>query len=197
MANPNALLSPLAARSPFTGFQAFKSRDLAIDERSDLTIASVAMRTGQDQALAEALRSSYGVSLPTTPQRVESNGIAFVWAGHGVWFAVAERAGGRDLELELKPKLAGIASVTDQSDSRAVLRISGKAARETLAKGLPIDLHPRAFKSGDVAITHASHIGVMIWQLDDLPTYEIAMFRSFADSFWHWLQDAAASTTTQ
>ena len=92
----------------------------------------------------------------------------------------------------MKKKTAGLADVVDQSDGRAVIRISGPRARDVLAKGLPIDLHPRAFKANGVAISHTSHIGVIFWQTGTEPTYEIAMFRSFADSFTHWLKDAAA-----
>ena len=195
MANSASHRIGLSVRSSFSDFRAFKTPDLSIEQSVDLTIASVAVRAGQLPQLISIFAADYGVDLPQTPKRIAGRGVAVVWAGPGLWFVVADRSNGRDMETELKSKLAGIASVVDQSDSRAVLRISGKAARDTLAKGLPIDLHASAFKPGDVAITQASHIGVMIWQLDDSPTYEIAMFRSFADSFWHWLHDAATSTT--
>lgn len=160
--------------------------------RETLTMASLAAARGKTDALADALRAAYGVELPRKPGRTEGNGLALVWAGPDQWLAVAERGAGRDLEIELKLKLAGLASVVDQSDGRVVVRVSGPRAREVLAKGVPIDLHPRAFKPGSAAITHASHIGVIIWQLDERPTYELAMFRSYADSFAHWLDEAAA-----
>jgi sarcosine oxidase subunit gamma len=38
-----------------------------------------------------------------------------------------------------------------------------------------------------------SHIGVIIWQIDDVPTFEIALFRSFADRFWHWIEASCAA----
>ena len=41
---------------------------------------------------------------------------------------------------------------SDQSDSRLVLRLSGPRVRDVLAKGVPVDLHPKAFKPGDVAM---------------------------------------------
>lgn len=197
MANSASQVNGLSAKSAFNGFKSFRTPDLSIEQSPDYTIASVAVRAGQLPQLISIFAADYGVDLPQTPKRIAGRGVAVVWAGPGLWFVVAARGDGRDMELELKSKLAGIASVVDQSDSRAVLRISGKAARDTLAKGLPIDLHTSAFKPGDVAITHASHIGVIMWQMDDSPTYEIAMFRSFADSFWHWLHDAAMSTTAK
>lgn len=161
--------------------------------RESLTMASLAPSAGKRAALCAALHNAYGVELPKEPgRRVEGETISFVWAGPNQWLAIAERAGDRDLERELKSSLAGLASVVDQSDGRVVVRISGPRARDVLAKGVPIDLHPRTFRPGDVAITHASHIGIILWMLDDTPTYEAALFRSYAESFAHWLDVSSA-----
>ena len=53
------------------------------------------------------------------------------------------------------------------------------------------DLHPRAFKPGDAATTLVAHLPVTLWQTDDRPTYEFAVARSLAQSFWQWLSTAA------
>jgi sarcosine oxidase subunit gamma len=185
----------LTSRSAFTDRKLLSAPRLNVAIRDDLTIASFAAAKGMTEAVKAAIRAAYSVELPTTPERIEAKDIAFIWYGPEQWLAVAERATNRDLETELKPLLQGLASVVDQSDGRAVIRLSGPKARDVLAKGMPIDLHPRAFKSNGVAITHASHIGVILWQLDGTPTYEIAMFRSFVDSFVHWLKDATAEFT--
>ncbi len=182
----------LIATSAFLDWHPPTVPGLAIERRETLTIASFAASKGKKGALAAAIRATYGADLPQRPGRVESAGVAFVWAGPDQWLAIAERGQNRDLEIELKAALAGLASVVDLSDGRVIVRISGERARDVLAKGVPVDLHPRAFRPGDVAITHASHIGVILWQLDDKPTYEVAMFRSYADSFAHWLFDSAA-----
>lgn len=182
----------LASRSAFPAWEPVNSQHLAIDVRDTLTLASIAAAKGKVEHLRSAIREAYGVELPVSPERVEGNGIAFVWAGPDQWLAVADRGAGRDLEIELQLPLAGLAAVVDQSDARAVMRISGSRARAVLAKGVPIDLHPRAFMTNSAAITHASHIGIIIWQVDDAPTYDIALFRSFADSFAHWLNESSA-----
>ena len=182
----------LAARPAFTDWKPLKTSQLAIDVRETLTLASFAAFKGKKNQVKAAIRERYGVELPDTPQRVEGKDIAFIWAGPDQWIAIAERGQNRDIEVELKPLLDGLSSVVDQSDARAVVRISGPRARDVLAKGVPIDLHPRAFKANNVAITHASHIGIIFWQIDDAPAYEIAMFRSFADSFAHWLIKSSA-----
>lgn len=182
----------LTPSSAFMDWHPPATPKLAASARETLTMASFAAARGKEQALREAISAAYGTTLPKSAGRVEAGGIAFVWAGPDQWLAIAEHEGARDLEAELKEKLTGIASVVDQSDSRVVVRISGSRARSVLAKGVPIDLHPRAFAPGSVAITHASHVGIILWQVDDAPTYEAAMFRSYADSFAHWLFEAAA-----
>lgn len=182
----------LAARSAFTDWKPLKTSQLAIDVRETLTLASFAAFKDKKDQVKAAIRERYDVDLPDTPQRVEGKDIAFIWAGPDQWIAIAEREQNRDIEVELKPLLDGLSSVVDQSDARAVVQISGPRARDVLAKGVPIDLHPRAFKANNVAITHASHIGIIFWQIDDAPTYQIAMFRSFADGFAHWLLESSA-----
>lgn len=181
----------LTERSAFANVTSSDAKGLAIGARDALTLASICAAKGKREALAATVRDTYGLELPILPARVEGNGIAIMWSGPDQWIAVAERTNGRDLERELKPLLAGLAAVTDQTDARSILRISGPRAREVLAKGVPIDLHPRVFGPGSVAITHASHIGVIMWQLDAAPTYELAVFRSFAQSLADWLEQSA------
>jgi methylglutamate dehydrogenase subunit D len=68
--------------------------------------------------------------------------------------------------------------------------------RDALAKIIPLDVHPAAFRPGDVASTVASHMGVTLWRLEDAahgsPVFEFAVFRSLAGSFWHALSLSAA-----
>ena len=62
-----------------------------------------------------------------------------------------------------------------------------------MKRGASIDLHPRSFAAGSVATTLIAHIGTIIHQRDDAPTYDVLVFRSFAGSFGRWLDDTAAS----
>uniref|UniRef100_UPI00313BA8AC sarcosine oxidase subunit gamma n=1 Tax=Inquilinus sp. OTU3971 TaxID=3043855 RepID=UPI00313BA8AC len=101
----------------------------------------------------------------------------------------SERTG---LVRELTEAVGAFAAISDQSDGLAVLRMSGSRARDALIKGVGLDLHPRAFGPGDAAVTVIAHIGAQLWQLDDRPTYEIAIYRSFAGSLWRWLEASAA-----
>ena len=166
---------------------------VTLGEIAGLSLASVIARKGKAEATAMAAKAAFGLDLPTTPRRVESGKIAFLWAGPDQWLAASRealKAGG--FERQLAGLFAGSASLTEQSDGRTVIRIAGPRARDALAKGLPIDLHARAFRPGDTALTMGAHIGLQIWQIDEAPTYEIAVFCGFAGSFWHFLTEAAA-----
>jgi sarcosine oxidase subunit gamma len=155
-------------------------------------LATVTARKGRRGALLEAARSAFGAELPAIPRRAEGRDIAFIWSGPDQWLAYKHPAPAEGIEALLARPFAGLASVVDQSHGRMLLRVCGPHIRDALAKGVPIDLHPRAFKAGDTAATLVSHIPVHLWQIDDRPTYEFAVARSLAQSFWHWLEASAA-----
>jgi heterotetrameric sarcosine oxidase gamma subunit len=168
---------------------------LIVSERGNLSLASVIARKAHTGALVALVKSAYGIELPLTPRLAggpmpDGRSIAFIWSGPDQWVACAE--GAADLDGELRAAHGKRAMIADQSDGRCVLRLRGPKAREILAKGVNVDLHERVFKPGDVAPTVVAHVGVQLWQLDEAPTYEIAMFRSLAGSFWSWLSVSAA-----
>ncbi|MGL4960275.1 MAG: sarcosine oxidase subunit gamma [Inquilinus sp.] len=185
----------LSPRSAFTGLHGRSGRPegepgVTVRPRDDLALARVIARKGRADDLAAAVRSRYGLDLPSTPKRVEQGGLAVIWSGPGQWLAVAED--GRDLARELADAIGAFAAVSDQSDGLAVLRVSGPQARDALIKGVGLDLHPRAFGPGDAAVTVIAHVGAQLWQLDNRPSYEVAVYRSFAGSLWRWLEASAA-----
>jgi heterotetrameric sarcosine oxidase gamma subunit len=154
---------------------------LVLRELQGWQIAGLAARRGGVPALAAALRQGWGLELPLTPRRTGDARLALLWAGLDHWLAVAPDWPGR-LQADLAAGLGDQAAVTAQGDGRVLLRLSGPAAREALARLVPIDLHPRAFAPGDTAITVAAHIGLQIWQEDDTPAYTLCAFRGFAAS---------------
>lgn len=164
---------------------------LRVSERQGLGLATVMSRGGL-QALAARIVDQFGVDLPPGSTRSATAGTAFIGIGPGTWLACQERTGAT-WASDLATRLSGLASVSDQSSGYAVLRVAGPAARDLLSRGAFIDFHPTAFRPGSAAITTIAHIGVILWQLDSEPIYEIALFRSFAGSFWHWLEATCAA----
>lgn len=171
---------------------AVRPAGVAVHERADLALATVLARRDAGPALPRKISELFGLALPDTPTCAVAGGVSFVWAGPGHWLAIAEHEHGHRFEARLRQSLEGLASVTDQSDARAVLRLSGPRARDTLAKGLPVDLDPRVMRPDAAIVSTIAHIGVMLWQVDTAPTYDLAVPRSYALSFWHWLQASAA-----
>jgi sarcosine oxidase subunit gamma len=165
---------------------------VTVQELLGAGLATITARKGQRAALLERSRSAFGVELPVRPRHAEARGAAFIWQGPDQWLVRITPLPPSGMDALLVPALAGLASVVDQSHGRTLLRVSGPRARAALAKGVAIDLHPRAFMPGYAAVTSAAHIGVHLWQVDDAPTYELAVARSLARSFWHWLAAASA-----
>lgn len=165
---------------------------VVITELAGLGLATVACRKGQAAALSAAVGKAYSVDLPASSRVAQGAAVRFIGYGPGQWLAVSEALANEALAGELAAKLQGLASVSDQSGGRTVLRVSGNRARDVLAKGLPLDLDPRAFPLGSAATSAISHIGVQLWQADDTRSYDIAIFRSLSESFWRWLTASAA-----
>jgi sarcosine oxidase subunit gamma len=163
---------------------------VVISERVGLGLATLAARRGAP--LRVAVKASYGVDLSDGSAVVHGPEVSFIGYGPGQWLAVSESLAGESLAGDLAQKLKGLASVSDQSGGRTVLRISGPRARDVLAKGLPIDLDPRAFPLGSAATSIISLMGVQLWQTDDTRSYDLAIFRSVSESFWRWLTASAA-----
>jgi methylglutamate dehydrogenase subunit D len=170
---------------------------VTVERRSGCVLATVNARRNQLRALERRVHELFGVRLPATPKCASADRISFLWTGAGQWLAVAKGAHGTAFEWRLRVALDALASVTDQSDSHVMIRVSGARARDTLAKGVSIDLHPRVFRPGDAAGTTVAYIGVQLWQVDDAPTYELLVPRSFAAAFWDWLTESAAEFGVQ
>jgi methylglutamate dehydrogenase subunit D len=165
---------------------------LVIEERTDLALATIMARRGETQNLKRAVASTFGLALPDGPHVVTRDGVSFAGIGVGRWLAAAEGPTAVDFVSRLRENLRALASIADQSDGRVVLHLSGERVREVLAKGIPLDLHPRNFRTGAIASTLISHIGVQIQQLDDRPVFQLIAFRSFAGSLLSWLTKSAA-----
>ena len=163
-----------------------------ISELTGPGLATVACRKGQAPALNTTVQKSYGVELPASSRVAQGPKVTFIGYGPGQWLAVSESLANEALAGDLAARLKGLASISDQSGGRTIFRISGPRARDVLAKGLPIDLDPRAFPPGSAATSAISHIGVQLWQTDDTRGYDLAIFRSFTESLWRWLTASAA-----
>lgn len=153
----------------------------------NLSAAFVIGHHGDDAALEKHFASAYGIEPPETPRVVSGNGLDLVWSGPSQWLVLSRNP---RMPSELAVALKG-AAVSDQGDARAILRLEGARVRDALAKGCPIDLHPKAFRRGDTALTVIGGIGVQLWQAESEDALHVAIFRSMAGSFWSWFLPSA------
>jgi heterotetrameric sarcosine oxidase gamma subunit len=161
---------------------------LIVEERSGFGIATV---MGRKAVGAAALGTVLGVSLPEGPARVKHDGLTWIGTGPATWLAMTD-APEIGWPASLEQKLKGLASISDQSGSYRIFHIAGDKARSLLQRGAFIDLHTDVFAHGSAATTVIAHMGVVFWQADDDPGFEVATFRSYAPGFLRWLNATSA-----
>jgi len=118
---------------------------------------------------------------------------AAVWLGPDEWLLIEADGYAPAIERALRDARGDDAwlSITDITDNYTGLVLSGPAARDVLAKGCPLDLHPRAFAPGDCAQTLLAKTRMLLRGLDDTPRFEIWVRNSYARYTAEWLFDAA------
>jgi sarcosine oxidase subunit gamma len=146
-----------------------------------------------DSTLTGAIEGAVQCSLPRAPNtfRLSQAGHKVLWLGPDEWLVVTPE--GREALLAQSLRQAageGFATVVELGSGQTVIGISGQRAREVIAKGCPLDLHPRAFGPGSCAQSRLARALVTLAQVDDAPTFELIVRRSFADYLWQWLLDA-------
>jgi heterotetrameric sarcosine oxidase gamma subunit len=184
-------VSPLADIAVQGRFGADKGAPgVTLSVRHPMSIVTIITRKGQSAALGEAIKAAYKSALPSVGQSTGKGAISFHWCGVDQYYAIAEGKAESELYRDLKAKLEGLASCSDQSHGRVILRIVGPKARELLAKGTPVDLHPSAFGPGKSAVTQMAHVGVHLIQTGN-DMFELSVFRGFSENFWEWLTEQA------
>lgn len=183
--------------SPFAGLPAAVGSGSGVlaTERNGLGIARIVARRGRHARLAELLRASFGLEPPSGPRRASRGDVGIAGIGPQTWLATRDGAG-NDFAESLRRLLADCASVSDQSDAHAILRLTGRRVRDALAKLTPLDIHPRRFQVNDVAQTICGYVNVMLWRLEDSAqseaVFEIWVGRSFGSSLHRAISHGAA-----
>jgi len=156
--------------------------------------AQINLRGEADAAFLDAVRGALGLTPPTTPNTTAKAGeLKALWLGPNEWLIVGPDARRGEIADQLRAALAGQhTAVTDVSEARTAIAVSGPRARELMAKGTGLDLHPRAFKAGQCAQTAMAQANMTLDQTDDMPSYDLYILDSFADYLWSWIELAGA-----
>ena len=145
-----------------------------------------------DAAFVGAVESVTGCRLPAKPNTVaRGNGYDVLWLGPDEWLVRSLQPQAPVAEDKLVAALQGqFASAVDIGSGWTVLEISGEKVRDVIARGCPLDLHPRILAPGQCAQSHYFKASIVLVPVAD-DVYEIVVRRSFADYFVRIMLDAA------
>ena len=146
-----------------------------------------------DGAFSGGVERALGFALPAEPNAVsEGEGNRAMWLGPDEWLITTPPDEGGFLAARLTEALDGVhSSVTDISGGQTLITLSGERARDVLAKGCALDLHPSSFGEGRCAQTIVSGANVILKWAGPEPSFDLIVRRSFADYLALWLHDAA------
>ncbi len=150
-----------------------------------------------DAAFLRAAEAALGVALPVKANTAASAGdLKILWLGPDEWLVIGPPGNDARMERQLSDAVGPQGGyVTDMGESRTVIVVSGVRARDVLAKGCPLDLHPLAFGAEACAQSLVAGVNVALYRADtgpaDPPRFELIVVRSFADFLWRFLEDAA------
>ena len=130
-----------------------------------------------------------GLGFPIENSKVESNKeTRILWSAPRTWFVISKK---ENIINNIKEKCTDENfAITDISHSRAVIQIKGLEAREILKKGCPLNINE--FKTNNCAGTVFHGISIVVDLIDNNPdTFNLLTLRSFGESFYHHITDAA------
>lgn len=152
-----------------------------------------------DKAFATGLSDLFDLELPAEPNRYTGDSEhALLWLGPDEWLLLAPDGEGPDIENRLRTALDDDPwlAIVDLSHNYTGLALSGPSARDVLAKGCPLDLHPRAFGEGQCAQTILAGTRVLL-RATASDTFELWVRNSFARYTAQWLADAMAEYSSR
>lgn len=187
------LESPLVGvQGLLAAHQTLVSNAFRLRERPFLELVNVRGDV-RDAAFMQAVQTVLGASLPVKPNTVaQAHQCDALWLGPDEWLIRSSEPRAPVLEAKFGAAFAGVfASAVDVGSGYTVLEASGQKVREVIARGCPLDLHPKMLTRGQCAQSHYFKASIVLVPIAD-DVYEIVVRRSFADYFCRIMLDAAA-----
>ncbi len=122
-----------------------------------------------------------GVSFPAVGMAQTSADRGLAWMSPDELLVMVPYADVAAALAQLADALTGVHHLAvDVSDARAVIGVSGAAAREVMAKLTPADMHPDAFRPGMFRRSRLGQVAAAFWMQNDTD-FVVVTFRSVAD----------------
>jgi heterotetrameric sarcosine oxidase gamma subunit len=155
-------------------------------------LVQLAARKGRADDLTAAMRAAYRLQLPLPGHAATADDLAALWLQPNAWMLVAPPVAEGAFARAVKAACGDAGSVVDQTHGRVAFTLSGRNARRVLQNLCRLDLHPRAFGPGRVAATPMAEVACLLHQRDDVPSFDLIVFSTFATHFAGALTHAAA-----
>ena len=161
-------------------------------------LAQVNIRLDAKGEAPDSAALALGLQLPLEPNTVVRAGeLTALWLGPDEWLVVGPPDTQQDLESRIRAATGDQpVAVTDVSAQRTTLLVTGPRARDLLAHGCSLDLHPRVFGAGRCAQTTLARTQIVLVARDEPRAgFWVLVRSSFAGYLADWLVDAAVEWT--
>jgi len=160
---------------------------LKISEVKDLTIVQLVQYKRSKVQLNSIQIDGLEFSLQS-PKVSSNKETRILWNAPSTWLVISRR---ENIVKIIKEKCnSDNFAITDISHSRAVIQIKGLQAKDILKKGCPLNFNE--FENNNCAGTVFHGINIVVDFVDKNPdTFNLLTLRSFGESFYHHITDAA------
>ena len=202
-------MSNVVLESPLAALTGLGQRVLSVDGAS-VTLGEQAFiemlnirGNAADAGFAAAVQSATGLTLPVAANTASVGASGqLLWLGPDEWVfkfppsnaQYQHPSPAEAMEISLRSALAGLhVSLVPVGHGFTTLVVQGAGAADLLARGCPLDFHPRVFGAGAVAQSHVAKAGATLLCVAAGTHYELTVRRSFADYLYRWLCEAGAA----
>ena len=198
-------MSNVVLESPLAALTGLGQRVLSVDGAS-VTLGEQAFTemlnirgNAADAGFVAAVQSATGLTLPLAANTASVGATGqLLWLGPDEWVfkfppsnaQYQHPSPAEAMEISLRSVHVSLVPV---SHGFTTLVVQGAGAADLLARGCPLDFHPRVFGAGAVAQSHVAKAGATLLCVAAGTHYELTVRRSFADYLYRWLCEAGAA----
>ena len=148
---------------------------------------------GKEDLFFEKISNKFNIILPTIANTTSTNDkITALWLSQKEWLIVMNSLVDNEEVKSLQNELSDIhALAIDVSDRWTTINLSGNKAIDVLSKGTSIDLDNSVFGTGACAQTTLWSVNVIIYKIDEKPTFDLFVDSTMAKFLWQWLEHSS------
>jgi sarcosine oxidase subunit gamma len=160
---------------------------LKISEVKDLTVVQIVQYKRSKVQLSSIQIDGLEFSLQS-PKVSSNKETRILWSAPSTWLVISRKE--NIVEIIKEKCNSDNFAITDISHSRAIIQIKGLQAKDILKKGCPLNFNE--FENNNCAGTVFHGINIVVDFVGKNPdTFNLLTLRSFGQSFYHHITDAA------